>query len=234
MQGGNHRQEENDVLTKPPPASATGLSSRNTAGGSVRPAASKHADATRRSLPATRPGRSGGGSPVTMAAATATCTRARAPRAAARVSPVPPVPTALHAPTPPGFATPRARPLAHAPRGRHAHAYSRARIPRSHSAPRAPRRGPSAEIGRRDAKPRIPPRSGARAPGKCSSGAALRGATERGGSAPRLPPGGFGARAAAARPPSAAPRPAVAQAGVFRRREAGARRTGERDGARRD
>lgn len=122
----------------------------------------------------------------------------------------------------PGAARP---PRAHAPRVRHAtrpspHARApglkRARVltrpdlsrtlralahtPR----PRAAR--PSAEIGRRDAKPRIPPRSGARAPGKCSSGAALRGAAERGGSEPRLPLGGFGAPGRR-RLPSAAPAP---------------------------
>lgn len=82
----------------------------------------------------------------------------------------------------------RPSPHARAP-GRHAHAQC---------APR--RRGPSAEICHRDARPRIPPRSGARASGKCSSGAALGGAAERGGSEPRLPPGGFGAPGPASRP----------------------------------
>lgn len=168
-----------------------------------------------------------GSSPVTMAAATATQTRA--PRGRRRGSPRSP-----SADRPPRAHAPRVR---HAPRpGADTRTRTQAPGYLAHTprpAPRALRRGPSAEIGRRYAKPRIPPRSGARAPGKCSSGAALRGATGRVGSEPRLPPGGFGAPGRR-RPPSAAPRPAVPEARVFRRREAGAPRTGERDGARRD
>lgn len=158
----------------------------------------------------------GGGSPVTMAAATATRTRARAPRTAARVSPVPPCRPPSTRPRPPGSprrapVPSRTRPGADTRTRTHAPG-SLAHTPRP--APRAPRLGPSAEIGRRDAKPRIPREAARELLGNVVPAPRSEGRPNAGGL--RAPPSSWRFRGPGRRrPPSAAPRPAVAQAGVF-------------------